>query len=365
MPDALIPVEVAPTWDPYPMQVAANRNAVVWIDVTVSGSQAAGTYQGVVSVAAAGQPLASLPVELDVVGVTLPDRPVQTMLYYGRSDLDTRIGGGAAAEANLWKLFHRHRVSPMHDAETASAVTSHIPALDGTEYTSANGYDGPGVGLGDGVLSLGAYGSYGAPTASTLAEVEGVADVLAAHQLFASTEAFVYAIDETCGSPYGKEWKGWLSGSSDPNAKNIRVGWTCSEAPASQSVDIPILFASTYDAVAAATATAGGKEVWIYNGQRPETDAFFTDTSAIALRANAWIAAMAGIPRWFYWETTFWYDHNKGGHGAYDPFVTPETFHHSSGDYCEGDGVLVDPGKRIDGFTDHSIGIKGVLRRSA
>jgi hypothetical protein len=101
--------------------------------------------------------------------------------------------------------------------------------------------------------------------------------------------------------------------------------------------------------------------VWIYNGQRPESDAFFTDTPATALRANGWIAAMAGIDRWFYWETTFWYDDNHGGHGPYDPFTTAETFHNSGGDYCEGDGVLVYPGKQVDAFTDHSIGIDGVI----
>jgi hypothetical protein len=119
--------------------------------------------------------------------------------------------------------------------------------------------------------------------------------------------------------------------------------------------------ASQYDPGSAKTAASNGKTVWIYNGIRPQTDAFFTDTSAIALRANAWIAAMNGIRRWFYWETTFWYDSNRGGHGPYDPFTTAETFHNSDGDQCQGDGVLVYPGKQVDQFTDHSLGINGVV----
>jgi hypothetical protein len=69
----LIPVEVVPTSDPYPMHVAANRKGAVWIDVTIPGNQAPGTYRGVVSVAAAGRPLASLPIELDVLAASGPD----------------------------------------------------------------------------------------------------------------------------------------------------------------------------------------------------------------------------------------------------------------------------------------------------
>jgi hypothetical protein len=361
MPDALIPVEVAPSWDPYPMHVDANRNGVVWIDVTVPATQAIGEYSGTVSVAAAGQSIAALPLELDVIGATLPDRPVKTMLFYDRSELDKRIAGSDAAEVNLWKLYHRHRLSPMHDALTASDATRHLPALTGATFTSASGYDGPGVGTGDGILSLGAYGGLGAPSAAGLSTVEGIADVLAQNNVFATSDVFVYAADESCGSSYGAQWVSLLSGSSDANAKNVRVGWTCSAQPTSQPVDIPIIFASSYDPASAAAADSAGKSVWIYNGQRPETDAFLTDTSAVALRANGWIAAMANIPRWFYWETTFWYDNNRGGHGAYDPFSTPETFHNSSGDWAEGDGVLVYPGKQVDVFTNHSIGLVGVL----
>jgi hypothetical protein len=361
MPDALIPIEVAPSWDPYPIHVEPNRNAVVWIDVTVPATQPAGTYRGTVTVAAAGQSLAALPLELEIAPATLPDRPVGTMLYYDRSELDQRIGGGDAAEQQLWKLYHRHRLSPMHDATTTAAATRHLPALTGSIYSAANGYDGPGIGLGDGVMSLGAYGAFGAPGTSSLASVEAISDVLASGGVLRSTDAFVYAIDESCGSSYGQQWKKLLAGSTDPNAKNVRVGWTCSEDPRSQPVDIPIVFAGSYDPAAAQAAGTAGKSVWIYNGQRPETDAFLTDTSAIALRANGWIAAMANIPRWFYWETTFWYDNNRGGHGAYDPFDTAETFHNSSGDWAEGDGVLVYPGKQIDQFTNHSIGLAGVL----
>ena len=352
---------VGVSWDPYPMNVAANQNAVVWIDVTIPSTQQAGTYSGSVNVASGGQRLASLPIELEIGGATLPDWPVKTMLFYDRSELDQKIGGGDAVEQNLWQLYHRHRISPMHSVMSASDVQSHLPALDGSQYTAAKGYEGPGEGLGDGILSLGSYGGYGAPSASALAQVEGVADVLATNHLFPTTDVFVYAADESCNSSDGLGWKSLLAGSADANASSVKVGWTCSSDPTQQKVDIPIVMADSFDVASATAARAMGKNVWIYNGVRPQTDAFLTDTSAVALRANGWISALADTGRWFYWETTFWYDNNPGGHGAYDPFTTGETFHNSGGDWCDGDGVLVYPGKQVDMFTNHSIGMNGVL----
>jgi hypothetical protein len=360
VPDALIPVEVAPTWDPYPMNVAASQNAAVWIDITVPATQAPGTYTGSIVVKSGASTLATIPLELEVAGATLPDTPVKTMLFYDPSELSRRIGTGASEE-RLWQLYHRHRLSAMHGAITTGDAQSALAALDGTEFTSAHGYAGPGEGKGDGILSLGTYGGYGAPNANALAQVTGVADLLGQHGLFPTTDVFIYAIDESCNSSYGPDWKSLLAGSTDPNVAGVKVGWTCSDNPASQQVDVPIVGAWSYDPTLAAQAAAAGKKVWIYNGQRPESDAFFTDTPATAPRANGWIAAMAGIDRWFYWETTFWYDDNHGGHGAYDPFTTAETFHNSSGDYCEGDGVLVYPGKQVDVFTDHSVGLDGVI----
>jgi hypothetical protein len=116
-----------------------------------------------------------------------------------------------------------------------------------------------------------------------------------------------------------------------------------------------------YDPAVAAAARALGKEVWVYNGMRPFDGTFLTDSEAVSLRVNGWLSAMFDISRWFYWETTFWYDDNRGGHGPYDPFVTAETFHNADGDYSMGDGLLVYPGKQVDMFTSHSIGMDGVV----
>jgi hypothetical protein len=360
VPDALIPVEVAPAWSPYPLRIAPRTNGVVWIDVTVPRDQPPGVYTGSVVVRAGSAPLATLPVELEIEDAVLPDRILRTMLYYDRSELDRRIGGGDAAERHLWQLLHRHRLTALHDAKDVADVQRQLAALDGTAFTAAAGYEGPAAGAGDGVLSIGAYGALGAPSEAGVAAVERIADELTSRRVLETTDVFLYAKDEDCQSPWAKQWKALLAKETRPNAKRVRLAWTCDDHAAGQPVDVPIQL-ETFDPAETAHARGAGKEVWVYNGVRPMDGAFLTDTEAVSPRVNGWIGAMNDIGRWFFWETTFWYDDNRGGHGAYDPFVTAETFHNASGDWCEGDGVLLYPGKQVDRFTEHSIGMAGVV----
>jgi len=360
MPDALIPIEVAPAWASYPMRIAAKQNGIVWIDVTMPADRPAGLYTGNVVVKSSAGPIATIPFELQLVDVTLPEQPVKTMLVYDRGELDRRIGGDDAAELHLWQLLHRHRLTPVHAARTLEEAKHHLPALDGTAFSSARGYEGPGADAGDGLLVLGLYGGLGAPSAANLKAIEQIADELAKRNVLAKSDVFVYAADEDCSSPYGKGWKDLLASSTNANVKSVKVGWTCGANPTKQPVDIPMLL-DTYDPETAAAAKALGKDVWVYNGMRPFNGTFLTDSEAVSLRANGWLSGMFDISRWFYWETTFWYDDNRGGQGAYDPFVSAETFHNDQGDTANGDGLLLYPGKQIDEGTTHSIGMDGVI----
>jgi hypothetical protein len=361
MPDALIPVELAPAWSPFPMRIARGHNGLTWIDLTVPRDQAPGSYRGQVVVRAGETVLATLPLELEVLPATLPARPVATMLFYERGTFDKRIGNGEAVERQLWALFHQHRVTPLHSVGSADDVRAQLSAFDGSEYTTAHGYRGPAEGTGDDILVLGTYGTLGDPTAAQLAVVESIADAVAAHGLFDRAAVVLYAEDENCASPRGAGWRTLLAGSTNANARRVRVGWTCSEDPARQPVDVPMVIAGAYDPALAAAARAAGRETWIYGGFRPATGTVLTDTEAVSLRTKGWIAAMAAIPRWFIWETTYWLDNNPGGRGAYDPFVTAETFHNKDGEASMGDGVLVYPGRQLGRFSEHSLGFDGVI----
>jgi hypothetical protein len=360
VPDALIPVELAPAWSPWPLRVEPRTNGLVWIDLTVPPDATAGGYRGEVVVRAGARELARLPLELEVLAATLPARPVKTMLYYGRGELGRRVGGGPAAERQLWTLLHRHRLEAVHAVNSVDELRAQLPALDGSLYTRAAGYDGPGQGAGDDIVVIGMYGSLGDPTPATVRVVEQIAAEIAAHRLFETADVVLYAEDEDCRSPRGAVWRAALAGAS-ADARRVRVAWTCSEDPAAQPVDVPIIHAQLFDPARVAAARAAGKRTWIYAGFRPATGVMEVDTPAVSLRTFGWIAAMAGLERWFIWSVTAWYDGNPGGHGPYDPFATGETYHSKYGDVRMGDGVLLYPGRQLDGFRDHSLGWPGVL----
>jgi len=355
-PDALIPVELAPPWAPYPMRIAPRTNGVVWIDINVPPEQPAGAYRGTIRVNDSTTALASIPLRLDVVDVRLPDRPVGAIAYYDPDELAKRVG--PAAEEHLWKVLHAHRIAALHDATQAPDVRRQIEALDGSLYTSARGYFGPAPRVGDGVLSLGAFGSLGDPTDGAESKVEAIADAVAAAGLFEHTDVFLYAIDEDCDSPRGAEWRKRLHVSRDPNLRRVRVAWTCSRDPRSQPVDIAIVDA-TYRPSSARAAEKQGKNVWVYNGSLPHTGTFLLDSDAVSPRVNGWLAAIDDIPQWFYWESTYWYD--RHGRVPVDPFAEAESFHNDDGDWADGDGVLLYPGRQRDFFAQHSLGFDGVV----
>ena len=132
--------------------------------------------------------------------------------------------------------------------------------------------------------------------------------------------------------------------------RDVRVGATCGDDPVTQRSDLVMMTAPDYSPGRARIAKDAGKWVWAYNGQRPYAGALMLDVPATDLRANAWIAARYDVDRWFYWESTYWFDDNRGGEGGwdgFDPFVVAETFHNAAGDHANGDGILVYPGRQV------------------
>lgn len=356
VPDALIPVEHAPKWAPYPMRVEPKTNGVVWIDLNVPRTQRAGTYRGEVRVQAGKVPLAVLPLELEVADAMLPDRTVDAMVFYDHELLEKRVGG--RAEPQLWKLLHAHRIAAMHDAVEPQDIARQSAALDGSLFVRARGYMGPAPGLGDGVLSFGAYGALGDPSDPSTSQLQALADTASEMHLFGGTDVFLYAADERCSSARGNAWRKLIADSTDPAMRRVRVAWTCSQDPSAQPVDVAMLN-STWDPAQVKEARAQGKQVWEYNGSLPRTGTFLLDADAISPRVNGWLQAIYGIPRWFYWDAAHWSDHHDTE--AVDPFEDPEGFHNDDGDWADGDGVLVYPGIQGSTFPEHSIGIHGVV----
>jgi Domain of unknown function (DUF4091) len=338
LPDPLIPVPLAPGWAPYPLFVARHRRGALWIDLTIPDDAASGRYQATVSVAAGTERLGELPLEIEVKQAHLPWRAATAVVYYDHRELEERIGG-AAAEALLVQLFRRHHVTPLLSADDEEDLDRIRPLLQDAEP-------------GENVVALGAYGSLGEPSASKAARALGMAQSMA-ETTRARPEVFVYAIDEQCDSDRAARWRRLLGAS-------LPVGETCGERITERASDIVMVAAEDYAASVAADARNQGKQVWIYNGKRPRSGSLVLDAPAVDLRANGWIAAAYAVHRWFYWESTFWNDDNRGGHGPVDVYASSETFHNDRGETGVGDGVLVYPGRQVS-FPVHSLGYDGVI----
>ncbi len=321
VPDALIPVEHAPTWDAYPMHVEPRTNAIVWIDINVPRDQHAGIYFGEVRVQAGRVQLAALPVELEVADAMLPDRTVDAMVFYDHEAArEKRVGGGA--EQQLWELLHAHRVAALHDATEPVDVQRQRAALDGSLYMPARGYLGPAPGLGDGVLAFGAYGALGDPDEAAMSKLEALADEASDLVPSGAADVFLYAADERCSSPRARAWRQLIAASHDPAVQRVRVAWTCSQDPSAQPVDVAMLAAS-WDPAQVKEARDQGKQVWEYNGELPRSGTFLLDADAVSPRVDGWLQAIYGIPRWFYWDAAHWNDRHDTE--PVDPYEDPET----------------------------------------
>jgi len=328
------------------------EGAAIWIDLTVSPEARAGVYGATLLVRDARSELVARPIALRVIDEVLPFAAAPAFVFYDAGELTRRMGN-ARAESGLRALFHAHHLGAVHRlyAETLSdprALDLDRAAIDGQAYTRSRGYDGPGQAVGEGVLALGTYGSLGKPSADAREAAVKLARGIVGERGAGTTAAFVYAIDEQCDSDWPARWLELLRASYP--LRGFRVGATCGADPSSQAADLVLQTARDLDPARAHLAEREGKWVWAYNGMRPSAGPMMLDVPATDLRANAWIAMRYGVPRWFYWESTFWFDDNRGGRGGdrgFDPFTEAETFHNRDGDRANGDGILVYPGTQV------------------
>lgn len=353
VPDALIPIEVAPTWA-YPARVQPNERAAFWVEVFVPEDLVPGFYQEEVRVTHDGQ-VATIPVRLRVLDAVLPYRATSAFTYYERPTLEARFLDPDATERQLVQLLHAHGLEALCQVTTIDHARRVRGALDGSWFTAAAGYRGPGVGVGASLAAIGTYGTLGDPSPEKLAVVEQIAGELPG----GVKDVFVYAIDETCDSPRGPRWRALLQGAG--LWPRVVSAHTCHEDPREQDVDIVMIPAQAFDVDTAALTREAGKQVWIYNGQLPFAAPPVLDVPLPSLTYNGWIAASYDVGRWFYWETIFWHDGNRGGKGPTDVYENVETFHNSDGDTSLYDGLLLFPGRTPPRLGPHDLAFDGVV----
>ena len=389
-PDIAVPLELVPAF-----AIAQGNNQAIWADIYIPKTAVSGLYTGTVSVTENGVATHTVPISFTVRNFTLPDVPSsKTMLYSEYSDITERytgvsspsVGGAqdALAEqvlANQRLVAHRHKVSLIGDdaafstgSGTTQPGTAYIPALTGSLFTSANGYAGPGVGVGNNVYSIGSYGEWN--WAKTQAAFNTATNAWEGWFKANSptTERFVYLIDESSNFTQTQQWANWMATNPGVGA-SLKSMATLSATSAANvpSLNIPTsLFYSgnttTWQGAVTAIETAAGKELWMYNTPRPGAGAFATEVDGTDLREKPWGQYKKGVARWFFWESTYYNDY-QNGRGNYDIFNNANTFgppnptqdpYNGLESVCNGNGVLFYPGTDAI-FPASSYGISGPI----
>lgn len=388
-PDIAVPLEAVGAFT-----VPAGTSQSVWSDVYIPKDAPSGVYQGAVTVTEGDHLSYTVPVTLTVRAFTLPDVPSsKTMLHLGYSDIGKRYVGSAfpsdaASIAKLrlirdrhFQIAHRHKIALIDHNEGTLSGTDRpsdewIPRLDGSLFTSAQGYRGPGEGVGNKIFSVGTYGSaawQGDGQASVLSHSLNWADWFRSQS--PATESFLYLIDESTNYPQIQQWASDLG--ANPAGRRLASMATLPLPQAEANTPALDVVTSTMDvgdtqAWNSALSTLRqdpAKRFYMYNGKRPASGSFMIDDDGVALREVPWGQYKKGVDRWFYWESTYYTDF-QGGRGDIDVFANAQTFGGApssdsvsgmtAGNYANGDGVLFYPGTDQI-FPSESYGLDGPI----
>lgn len=371
-PEIAVPLELHPNFS-----IKKGQNQSVWVDIYIPKSTPAGVYTGTVAVSEGGVQTHSLPVTLTVRGFTLPDRPSgKTMVVLSESNVNRRHIGvewpvsPADTQRSLkirnrhHHIAHRHRISLVGDGASDVTLTSEwVARLDGSLYTAQNGYDGPGVAVGNDVYPIGLYGGWtNSWNENDAADMQKKADawVSTFEAQFPNVLFFLYLIDEPGADkfPQIEQWSQWIDQSSGPG-KRLPTFSTVGLVTASAqlpTLDIactwtPIGVTATWEA-AVKTLKDNGKTLCLYNGHRPASGTLATEDDGVAPRVLAWTQFKKGIDFWFFWESTYYNDFQATGEqtnvfAEARTFGTKTTFTdrgEQGWNYTNGDGVLFYPG---------------------
>ena len=380
-PDIAVPLELES-----PFSIAADTNQSIWVDVYIPKDTPAGIYSGSVLITSSGNPDIAIPVSLQVLPFTLPDEPtLKTMAVLGYEDVNNRYVGirypydPAVVEQmhqirdRHFQMAHRHRISlidsdsvPEQDTGPTRPSSEYPPRFDGSLFTPAHSYDGPGVGVGNAVYAVALYGRWwiddpGLTESEIWSRTDGWADWFASNA--PDVDYFLYIVDEaTDPASLAKieRWAGWIDANPGPGRAMRSFATLDYVTGVSQTPSLDIPCATSYAAPAAEVQAAADtiladpeKRLCWYNGSRPYSGTFAIEDDGVALRASAWGMFKKHIGRWFLWETAY-YNNFQGGTGETDVFNSAFTFGiddhfdpvygRTGWNYANGDGVLFYPG---------------------
>ncbi len=379
IPDALIPSDALVGQGGFPLTIPptkkevyrhqnivdvvprkASLNQGFWIDLYLPRDQhyPSGIYASEIQVWVEGKVFTRIPVEIEIIDAYLPDENHSNVWVYnsGMDELSVYFPGISNEQIRqmIKNEAHRHRIELVggfkaHQvAFDESTLTEYKPFVDGSAYTPAFGYHGPGEGIGEKLFPIGMYG--GQVLGTTKEEMQKESDKWALwfEKNAPGVTYFKYMIDEPGPSQYSfiDEQVGWIKSNPGPG-KKVKIQVTTGYVEdLKDAVDIW----DAYDGVELDRLEGlqkEGKDYWFYNGNRPRYGSVILEGTAVDLRVNGWIKYLFNINTWFVWQSTHWTHNSQGPKGSLQQhiFNEPLTFINRHLEWGNGDGVLFYPGR--------------------
>ncbi len=393
VPDIAVPLELTAKFN-----VASGANQSIWADIYIPKAAPPGTYTGTVTIYEHGVATRNVPVSLSVRNFTLPDAPAShTMLFASVQDLDSRFGSRQAALAayrNELRVAHRHKIAVIGDNfdtewSAGKPDANWLPYLDGSGFSAASGYAGPGMGTAQDVFSIGTYGGLTHDTTQDVFTSRFNNWATWFEKNAPGVERFVYLCDEIyCKDSKPTlttqlEWWQAISGAGRhlqtlatvglidaPSALSFPTStWEMSGGNSHNQNGTSAVDQAAIDALLAQSPT---RKPYYYNGARPGVGSMATEDDGVAMREAPWGQYKKRLARYFIWEGTYFDDYQQG-RGKYDVFSSAETFgpnaehmHNShsygliGGSMSNGNGVLFYPGTDVL-FPSNSYGLPGPI----
>ncbi len=394
IPDPLVPPDATPGRGGFPLDIPPTRGEVIrsqetleiiprpslqnqgfWVDLHLPRDRScpAGVYEGRVRVLSGGKEVWSCPLRLTLLPLALPDENhSNTWLFASAKTVAEYLGlDDRQAERMLKFESHRHRIDCTGGFEANSRpfdeamMARYRPWLDGSGYTSATGYEGPGQGAGEKLFPVGMYGGLTGSAFATREKARAESDrwVNWFEKNAPGVQFFWYVIDEPgpVQFPWMKERSEWIHGNPGPG-KRLPVFTTREYTP---ELDRDIDYWAGYHGVdleMLPKLKARGGDHWFYNGARPRYGAEILEAEAVDFRVNAWVKYIYGVSTWFLWEGTHWQHNHQGPKSRLHQrvFNDPITFINWGEEFGNGAGVLFYPG-RMPWYPEEDRGVSRLL----
>jgi hypothetical protein len=352
-PVQLVPENARAGRGGFPLAVAPNQHQAIWVEIYTARDLSAGIYQGQVTVSADGK-RTTIPVELEVFDFTLPDEnSLPAMVYYQRDQ--PVLYQGRNLDAEYHRFGHRHRIELVH-AYSIESVKAAAGRFNGEDFTKAQGYEGPGEGIGNRIVPATFYGPGKDFDQRESAWKKSDTWIRFLKEHLPRAITFLYLPDEP--SPRQYDYIRQLADNVHSNPGPGRQLPTMVTKHYVKELDgtIDIWNASGlwFDIKAAEAERARGKQYWTYNGGRPAIGALLIDTPATDARVIPWACFKHGIEVYFQWHGVHWrHNSQKQGERNQNVWLNPVTFDNrgqpnkpfNDQNFANGDGVLIYPGE--------------------